>query len=251
MTITRYALVTIAIILFCTPLYGSDAAVTVYYEGNAQVEVISSKGSRILIDIYDPSQLSKPATDEDILLTTHSHPDHINGFFLFSFSGQMLISTGEINTSDISIRGFPAPHNEGDPFVPENGTNYAFIITVDGLRIAHLGDIGQSTFTKEQLEILGKVDLAIMQFDNSYSKMNIENKKGFNLMSQLKPRLIIPTHNSIDAAKYAAKLWPCLYIEKPFFTISENRLPKETKMLFIGKQSLNYAKEIKATAVDW
>ncbi len=70
-------------------------------------------------------------------------------------------------------------------------------------------------------------------------------------MSQLKPRLIMPTHNSLDADKYAATLWPCLYIKKSFFIISENRLPKETTMLFVSEQLLIDAIATKAATVDW
>jgi len=111
-------------------------AVTLYFEGNGQVELISSKGTRVLIDIMDPSSLSSPATKNDTLLTTHMHPDHV------------------------------------------------------------VGDVGQNALTPEQLEALGKVDVAIMQLDNTFSEMNMHNKKGFNMMAQVKPHLIIPTHIS-------------------------------------------------------
>ena len=73
------------------------------------------------------------------------------------------------------------------------------LLEVDGLRIAHLGDIGQESFTKEQLKELGKIDIAFMQFENNYSSMSLANGKGFKLIEQLKPTVIIPTHYT-DAA---------------------------------------------------
>jgi hypothetical protein len=103
----------IATIVFVGLLLGASIsasaspAVTVFYEENGQVELLSSKGTLVLIDVWDPSKLSRPATKNDILLTAHTHPDH--------------------------------------------------------------GDIDLPALTAEQLAALGKVHLAVMQFDNSYS----------------------------------------------------------------------------------
>lgn len=38
----------------------AGAPVKLYYEENAQVELISPKGSRVLIDVHDPNALSSP-----------------------------------------------------------------------------------------------------------------------------------------------------------------------------------------------
>jgi len=55
---------------------------------------------------------------------------------------------------------------------------------------------------------LGKVDIAITQLSNMWSGMSAENKKGFNLMDQLQPKLIIPTHIHDPAcAKIASDKW--------------------------------------------
>jgi Beta-lactamase superfamily domain len=203
-------------------------ALTVYYERNAQVEVISKQRMRILIDVYDPSKLSSPATESDILLITHKHSDHFNPFFNSSFKGKMIVmSEEELKIENIRIQGVYSTHS------PHSGDNYFYIIDVDKIRIVHFGDIGQEKFSAEQLSKLGTVDLAIMQFDNPYSEMNIENNNGFKLMSEIRPSLIIPTHFSIEAAKYAMTIWPCLYSEKQYVRIHKKAAPN-TRMLFMG-----------------
>ncbi len=233
-----------------TPL--PPAAVTLYYEESAQVELISSKGTRVLIDAWNPAAPSSPATEQDILLTTHLHGDHINTGFQAAFKGQQLyVKAGEIKSADVAILGLASGHNDYDPLLPENGTNYIYIIDMDGLRIAHFGDIGQNALTDDQLAALGKVDVAITQFSNSYSSMNLANEKGFNLMAQVKPRLIIPTHTSLDATQQAATLWTCLYSEKPAVKISQAVLTDETQILFLGQMASSYGKITKGTAVDW
>lgn len=227
-------------------------AVTVFYEENGQVELISSKGTRVLIDVRHPSKLSRPAIKEDILLTTHAHPDHVNWAFLAGFKGRQLFAkTGEIKTSDVTIKGLASAHNEGDPVQQGRGTNYIFIVLMDGFRIAHLGDIGQAALTEEQLAALGKVDLAVMQFDNSYSGINSTNRYGFNVIAQLKPRLIIPTHNSSIAAEYEGTRWPCFYTEKPSIKLRREILTDETRLIFMGVLARGYAEYSGATRVDW
>jgi L-ascorbate metabolism protein UlaG (beta-lactamase superfamily) len=226
--------------------------VTLYYEGNAQVEIISPGGNRVLIDVYNPNALSNPATAQDVLLTTHTHGDHVNGAFLKSFLGQQLYTQeGTIELPDVSIRGIASAHNAADTPQPKGGTNYIYLIDVAGLRIAHMGDIGQDALTSEQLATLGKVDIAITQFDNSYSAMSVANKKGFNLVDQLKPRLIIPTHNSADAAKIEGERWPTLYSERPSVSIGREDLTDETRIVYLGSSAKAFGGLTKATQVDW
>jgi L-ascorbate metabolism protein UlaG (beta-lactamase superfamily) len=185
---------------------------TIYYAENAQFELINAQGQRVLIDIYDPDALTSPPTETDILLTTHGHGDHLDPTFIQSFPGrQLFIQEEEISAEGISIKGIASTHTafSDDVFLPEGGSNYIYIIEMAGLRIAHFGDIGQEQLTHEQMEALGEIDIALTQFVNSYSQMDVNNAKGFNLMVQLNPRLIIPTHGNgnMQAIEKATDLW--------------------------------------------
>ena len=211
-----------------------------YYEENAQVELISPGGSRILIDVHHPGALSGPPTEKDVLLTTHNHGDHRRLDFVKSFPGKQLdVKAGQIKLKDVTINGIASAHNEGDEFRSEGGTNYIFIIEMAGLRIAHFGDIGQVALTPDQLQALGKVDIAITQLANSYSDMNAQNKKGFNLMDQVKPRLIVPTHvvDSGLSAKLAAEKWKAFESYKKYLSLSIDNLPEETTIIFMGRNA--------------
>jgi len=222
-------------------------SVTLYYEQPAQVELTSPQGTRVLIDVFDPAALTSPATENDILLTTHGHDDHIDRDFVDSFPGQQLcIQEGEINTPDVTIRGIASAHTARDfeEFKPEGGSNYIFIVDMGGLRIAHFGDIGQDYLTEEQLEALGEVDIAITQFENSFSQMYLRNKKGFNLMAQANPKLIIPTHGGInmDIIEYAMELWDVLAADTNPVTIDRSDLSDETKFIVLGDLAPSFKK---------
>jgi hypothetical protein len=65
--------------------------------------------------------------------------------------------------------------------------------------------------------------------------MNAENRKGINLMDQLQPRLIIPTHLNLDTAKLAVAQWSGFYSETPTVEICESDISWEgTEILFMG-----------------
>ena len=218
----------------------ADNRIKLYYEENAQVELIDANGSRVLIDVHDPGVLSGPPKAADILLTTHNHGDHRRLDFVKDFPGQQLDTKGgHIQLPGITIRGIASAHNDDDPFKDEGGSNYIFIIDMAGLRIAHFGDIGQVALTPNQLQALGEVDIAITQLANPYSDMNAQNKKGFNLMDQVTPKLIIPTH-IMDygvSATLAAEKWESFESYKKYLSLSTDNLPTMTTIIFMGRNA--------------
>ena len=209
------------------------------------MEIISPQGVRVLVDVHSPELLSSPATGQDILLTTHTHPDHVSQDFLASFPGQQLMAqAGKIELPGLTISGIASAHNVGDSFKPQGGTNYIYLLETGGLRIAHFGDIGQDALTPEQLSTLGQVDIAITQFANPYSDMDAANLKGFRLMEQLKPHLIIPTHINLDTAKIAAGQWQGLYTDQPAVLLCREGLSNQTQILFMGQTAAKFAPRI-------
>jgi L-ascorbate metabolism protein UlaG (beta-lactamase superfamily) len=211
-----------------------EPKVKITYEGNAQFELVSPQGTRVLIDIADPTQLTSPAAARDILLTTHGHSDHINSEFAKSFPGQQLkFQEGEIKQADVVIKAIKAAHNG----TPPDGSDYIYIVDMGGLRIVHFGDLGQEKLTQDQLDQLGTVDVALSQLENSYSAMSLANKKGFNQMEQVKPKLLIPTHGNgnMEVIKYAVGLWKDGYADSGPVAIGRSDLPAGgTKLLILG-----------------
>jgi hypothetical protein len=103
----------------------AGATLKVYYEENAQVQLISPEGSIILIDVHDPNALSSPPIAKDVLLTTQNHGAHRRLDFVSSFPCEKLdVKTGEIKLKDATIRGITSAHIEGYEFRDEGGSNY-------------------------------------------------------------------------------------------------------------------------------
>ncbi len=230
-------------------LHASDdnAGINLYYGENAQVEIVSPKGIHVYVDVHDPSVLSTPGASKDLLLTTHHHPDHINMDMIDEFKGRQLdAKTGVIISDDVKVTGIASGHNSADALIDEGGTNYIFIIEVAGMRIAHFGDIGQDSLTDAQIQTLGKIDIAVSQFDNAYSSMDVRNKKGFKLIAQLNPKLIIPTHISDDAVDLLGKTYQSFYSRKAPLKILRSALPDKTSVIFMGIPALVNGRRVKA-----
>ena len=215
------------------------SGITLTYGDNAQVELVTPAGRHIYIDIWNTGFLTKQPAADDVLLTTHKHSDHYDSAFADSFPGQKIImATGDIQLPDVTITAMASAHMPTDPINADTSTNYIFVIETGGLRIVHFGDIGQEKLTDEQLATIGKVDLAITQFSNSYSLMDSTNRKGFNLMDQVTPRLIIPTHSDRSTMEIAFGLWNAFNSVSRTVAIRQDALPVGTSILFLGSENL-------------
>jgi L-ascorbate metabolism protein UlaG (beta-lactamase superfamily) len=235
-----------------TAAASAAAKVTIYYEENAQVEIVGPTGRRVLVDVWNPSALSAPATAQDVLLTTHSHSDHYLPSFLDSFPGKKLTwEPGTIKLDDVSVTSIASAHDEGTAITPIGANDYIFVIEIGGFRIAHFGDIGQKELLPDQLATIGRPDIAISQLANPLSTMDENNKKGFNLMAQVKPHLIIPTHLSSATAQLASTTWHATFSSRPSISLTKGQLPTETTIVFIGNSGLSYGSLLNLTESAW
>jgi L-ascorbate metabolism protein UlaG (beta-lactamase superfamily) len=249
-TMKRFVLLGFLLVVIASLVNACAAApetrqgITLYYQGNAQFEIVSPAGVHIWFDVIDTGQFTAQPTSNDILLTTHSHTDHYDAELAKSFPGQQLtFQEGDINVLDVKAKSIVSAHNSYDLLAPaDKGTNYIMIVDVGGLRIAHFGDIGQDALTNEQLQVLGDVDIAITQFENSFSEMSTANKKGFNLMDQLNPKLIIPTaHVSQPAIALALEKWKgYVYSGTGGAEITRADIPAEQSILIFGPLASAY-----------
>jgi len=151
----------------------------------------------------------------------------------------------------VSVTSIASAHDEGTAITPIGANDYIFVIEIGGFRIAHFGDIGQKELLPDQLATIGRPDIAISQLANPLSTMDENNKKGFNLMAQVKPHLIIPTHLSSATAQLASTTWHATFSSKPSISMTKGQLPTETTIVFIGNSGLSYGSLLNLTESAW
>jgi L-ascorbate metabolism protein UlaG (beta-lactamase superfamily) len=96
----------------------------------------------------------------DLLLVTHEHSDH-NAVEVVSGSPQILRSTA--GTFDSPIGEVIAVASEHDDIAgTKRGPNTIFRFALDGLRLCHFGDFGQTTLRVEQERAIGDIDVLLL-----------------------------------------------------------------------------------------
>jgi len=172
----------------------------IVWHGHSLFQIItnSQKNSpiKIVIDPYDKSiGLRVPKLEADILLTTHQHDDH-NNIKAVSGNPFLIEGPGEYDVKNVFIEGIPSFHdnNKGK----ERGRNTIYVIESEGLRICHLGDLGQKELTEQQLEKIGDVDILMIPVGGVYT---ISAEDAGKIMSQLEPHITIPMHYGLPNLK--------------------------------------------------
>ena len=133
----------------------------------------------------------------DVVTISHEHADHNNLAFV---TGKPRVIRGltadkkgwtrvDEKLKDVSIRSVGVYHD--DKRGAERGLNTVFVFDVDGLRIAHLGDLGH-VLTDEQLSAIGSVDVVLVPVGGSFT---IDAYQATRVVDQLHPRLVVvPMH---------------------------------------------------------
>jgi len=134
--------------------------------GHAAVELVSASGLRILFDPYvvgfEPGPEGRlshaPITEPyDIVAVTHEHPDHNNVGMIRGnpeiVRGMEIRGKGTVTVKGIDFWSIGTFHDDKGGIL--GGENSILGCNVDGVNIAHSGDIGHVP-TKEQLNELNK-----------------------------------------------------------------------------------------------
>ena len=168
--------------------------------GHSSFLFTSSQGTVLMTDPPNAATgyTIAPVSGVAAVLVSHEHADHNN---IALATGSPLVMRGLSSTGWNSIdqkvkdiRVFSI-----SPSVPvyhdnqqgtQRGRNTIFILEMDGLRLAHFGDLGH-VLTQEMLQAIGPLDIAIIPVGGSYT---IDATAATQVVNQLNPRLVIPMH---------------------------------------------------------
>jgi L-ascorbate metabolism protein UlaG (beta-lactamase superfamily) len=96
----------------------------------------------------------------------------------------VLDSPGEYEVKDVLLTGVRT-YRDAEKGV-ERGRQTAFVVTLDGLHLIHLGDIGH-LLSEEKLADVGNVDIACVPIGGALSAT-----RAAEIVAQLDPRIVIP-----------------------------------------------------------
>lgn len=148
--------------------------------GHACFLIETSEGS-VVFDPYEPGSVpgvSLPPLRADAVVCSHGHHDH-NYAAAVALSGK---------TPRFTLREIPSFHDGMGGLL--RGKNTITVLEAEGLRLAHLGDLGHM-LNDRQLAALGQLDVLLIPVGGHYT---IDAAQAAALVGALKPRLTIPMH---------------------------------------------------------
>ena len=193
--------------------------------------ISSAEGETIVVDPHVMPAKEMADLNPAAIVVTNDHSEHCDKVYTDSYDCQKIMYVrSDITTRDFHIYSIPSARQGRTVY--ENSNSEIIIIEVDGLRIADFGDIGQKELTRDQLEQLGDIDIAFMPFENTFTQMTLENEKGFNLMKQLNPKIIIPTKYTDAAIPVFEQKYGDISIFENVLSISKEDMPANTPVLY-------------------
>ena len=223
----------------CTGSSGPKASgVKLIDEDAGQFELVSPSGQLCIVDVTDPSLISRQAKASDVLLVTQGH--HINQGYVDSFPGQkIVIKPGSLTAGDFRVTAVAAAHEPVD-IDQANPTDVIYVVEVAGLRFAFFGEIGQYHLDVDQAKAIGRVDVLVSQLFNINSGMTAATENGITLVTQVDPNLFVPTYIDNGTAQIAASSWTGTWSESNRITLKAGALPPKVTFVLMGASNASY-----------
>lgn len=160
-------------------------------EGEEATVVIDPFGDMRLLAGRDIPWDYPPISDvsADLLLITHEHGDHNAAEVIDGEPATLRSTAGRLESPIGEVLAVSSEHDEAAG--TERGHNTIFVFDLDGLRIAHFGDFGQSELRDEQAEAIGTVDMVFIPVG---AGPTIGGQQAVEIARRLGARWVVPMH---------------------------------------------------------
>lgn len=205
--------------------------------GHACFVITSKDGTIIVTDPYEPNafggQLAyKPVkVKADIVTISHDHADHN---YTKTLAGSFDVVRDAGIFKGIKFEAVKVAHDpQGGS---QRGKNTIFIFEVDGIKIAHLGDLGH-VLTDEQAAKLKGVDVMLIPVGGFFT---IDAKEADAVVAKVAPKIVIPMHVKNKGCKFdIAPIEKFLEGKKyerkntTFVELKKEELPNQTQIIVL------------------
>lgn len=198
----------------------------------------NARGGRLLTDPFGPSadlRYPVPSARCDVATISHAHGDHDYTANLPAGFARV-DRAGRHSAAGFAIEGIESFHDERQGAL--RGENLMFTIEADGLRVAHLGDLGHEPSVK-QLSLLGKVDVLLLPVGGYFT---IDGAQAARVAKTIGAKLTIPMHYKTDLIDYPISderpfveaMGGAEYAEGRELEVSRDTLPRRPQVLVLN-----------------
>lgn len=164
----------------------------IIYLGHSSFK-LRGRTASVITDPYDSEMVGlkfSPA-EAEIVTISHDHNDH-NQADRVKNTKKVVSGPGEYEIMGVSIIGIPSFHDSKKG--AERGQNTIYVYEIDGLRLAHLGDLGH-TLSEETVEQIGDIDILMIPVGGKYT---IGPKDAVTVVQAIDPYIVLPMHYKLE-----------------------------------------------------
>lgn len=185
--------------------------------------LLKGKDCSVATDPFDPDSVGFrfPKTSAKVVTISHEHEDHNNAKAVSDVK-KVISGPGEYEVEGVSMIGFPTFHDAKKG--QEMGNNTVFLFEMEGLRLAHLGDLGHM-LSEDTVSALGNIDILMVPVGGQYT---IDAKVAAEVVRAIDPRIVIPMHYKVPGLN--PKTFSETSDEKPFVSELGYQMRTEKKL---------------------
>jgi L-ascorbate metabolism protein UlaG (beta-lactamase superfamily) len=204
---------------------------------------IKTKTTTVVTDPFDPGMVgfNYPKLEADIVTISHHHRDHD---FLERILGSPFVidGPGEYEVKGVSIFGFKSFHDGRQG--AERGENTFYSLEAEGLRVCHLGDLGEK-LSSPALEDAGEIDILLFPIGGVFT---LGPKEETEILTAVAPAIAIPMHfraPGINLANFGQLATLEEFTKEvgevkvlPKLIIAKDKLPEEREIVVLERKNI-------------
>jgi L-ascorbate metabolism protein UlaG (beta-lactamase superfamily) len=164
----------------------------IIYLGHAAFELALASGERLVIDPYTKGAFGTlkygPIEGNfDVAVVSHNHEDHVSRDVL-SHSMKIVNKPGKVTIGSATFESLMTYHDESKG--SSRGKNLISVVEAEGLRVAHLGDLGHAIAPKD-FPMLMWLDVLMIPVGGHFT---IDAAAAAALAKSFEPKIVIPMH---------------------------------------------------------
>jgi L-ascorbate metabolism protein UlaG (beta-lactamase superfamily) len=218
--------------------YAAEADAIIQYFGHNFFQITTSQGTAIVMDPLVPGRYPTPNLTPHVVTVGREHPNHN---YVQLARGNPLILRGlaqfgaewnrvSTHVREVAISNVPIYQNG----VAGALKGAAFVFDLGTLCIVHLGDLSH-TLTPEQLHQIGRVDVALVPIDGTYT-MGPDTAR--EVLQQLTPKIAIPMHyrDNLTLVEAFVRGLTTRRLNSDTLLVSKSSLPPTTEIIVLRPQ---------------
>jgi len=214
------------------------------YLGHSSFKLKGKVGS-VITDPFDPKMvgLDYLRVSAEMVTVSHNHGDHNQVSRVTGTTSRetpfVIDRRGEYEASGIGAIAIKSWHDDKEG--SERGENLIFVFQIDGVVVAHLGDLGH-TLSDKQIAKIGVVDVLLIPVGGEYT---IGPSEAVKVIEQLSPAIVVPMHYKLPGMTVQFEKLASVddFLEKSGFenarredklSLTKTNLPEETEVVVLG-----------------